>query len=295
MKSNRIALIAGVVVIAAVVGFLAMRNNWPPSNGTEGAIGSANRYTAQQMSDQDVVLKEPQVQAFLQSDTFHQLATNADFRKAVVENESFVEAARSPRAIELLAQAMDAGGGGADNKNAPVWVPEYATTILSDVNLAKFTPRQLEALFSVENASLMKEPQFLEMIRRPAFVEAARSGNQVEALKNLMVSDNARKVVGELAQKNPEYLAMLSSEALRSFTENADCKTLMGQLSRMQDSRWAMALADNNARNLFADPVFRQLENFKPFTEALIGHRAEMKRLFESNADWAVLCKQAEQ
>jgi hypothetical protein len=135
----------------------------------------------------------------------------------------------------------------------------------------------------------------MEMIRRPAFIEAARLGNQVEAVKNLQVSDNARRVFEGLAQKNPEYLAMLSSEALRSFTENANCKMLMDQLSMMQDNKWAMALADNNARSLVADPAFRQLENLKPFTEALIGHRAEMKMLFQSNADWAVLCKQAEQ
>ena len=82
MKGNRIALIAGVVVIAAVVGFLAMRNHWPPKSGTEGAIGAANRYTAQQISDQDVMLKDAKVQAFLQSDTFHQLATNAGLQDA---------------------------------------------------------------------------------------------------------------------------------------------------------------------------------------------------------------------
>ena len=294
MKSNRIALIAGVVVVAAVIGFLAMHNYWPPKAGTEGAIGTANRYTAQQISAQDVVLKDPKVQAFLQSDTFHQLATNADFRRAVTENKSFVDAARSPQALDLLAQAMDAGKGG-PGKKGPIWISEYAVAALTDANLAKFTPTQLEALFSVENASLMKSPQFLEMIKVPAFVEAARQGNQQEALKRLKVSENVRATVEGLAQKNADYLAMLSSDALRSFTENANCQALMDQLSQMPDNKWALALADNNARTLVADAGFQRLENLTAFSEALIGHRTEMKALFQSNADWAVLCKQAEQ
>jgi len=294
MKGNRIALIAGVVVIAAVVGFLAMRNYWPPKNGTEGAIGAANRYTAQQISGQDVVLKDPKVQEFLQSDTFHQLATNADFRRAVTENKSFVDAARSPQALDLLAQAMDAGRGGSGKKGL-IWISEYAVAALADVNLAKFTPTQLEALFSVENAKLMRDPQFLEMIKGPAFVEAARQGNQQEALKRMKMPDNARAALEELAQKNPDYLAMLSSDAMRSFTENSKCTVLMDQLSKMPDNKWAQALADNNARSLIGDAGFQRLENLTAFTEALIGHRTEMKALFQSNADWAVLCKQAEQ
>ena len=96
-----------MVVIAAVVGFLAMRNYWPPKSGTEGAIGAANRYTAQQISDQDVMLKDAKVQAFLQSDTFHQLATNPDFRTFVEEMVARGSAARAEVA-ENLSQTADA-------------------------------------------------------------------------------------------------------------------------------------------------------------------------------------------
>ena len=85
MKKNRTLIVAiAVVVVAGIAGYAVMSGMYPPKTGTEGAIGAASRYQAQQISDSDVSLTDPSVQAFLQSDTFHKIATNPVFRKEVV-------------------------------------------------------------------------------------------------------------------------------------------------------------------------------------------------------------------
>ena len=313
MKSNRIALIAGVVVVAAVVGFLAMRNYWPPKNGTEGAIGAANRYTAQQITDKDVVLKDTKVQAFLQSDTFHQLATNADFRSAVVENKHFIEAAHNSQAFDKLAAAMEdlkgkfrgplqvsefAKGATAEDLKGkfrgPLQIFEFAAATLANADLAKLPPSQLNALFSVENAKLLGNAQFVELLNNPAFVEAAKDANLTEALK-VHGADRFATALTELAHQFPDALAMLSSDAARNITKDAKLASLLDQLSQMPDNAVGTALADKDALAIMADAGFQRVENLTAFAEALKVYPTEMKSLFGSNVDWAVLCKQAEQ
>jgi hypothetical protein len=89
MKKNRLFIVfAAVVVVAGVAGYAALTGIYPPRTGTEGAIGAASRYQAPQISDTDVNLQDESVQAFLQSDMFYKLSTNATFRKAVTNRKA---------------------------------------------------------------------------------------------------------------------------------------------------------------------------------------------------------------
>ncbi|HEY6014851.1 MAG TPA: hypothetical protein VIU37_12620, partial [Candidatus Limnocylindrales bacterium] len=110
MASNRNSIVAGVIVLAAAVGFLAWKGviGYPPK-GTEGSIGAAKRYQAQQITANDVELNDPQTQAFIQSDLFHRMQTDAEFRKAVVDGglDRFVTA--QARATDLARSARDVG------------------------------------------------------------------------------------------------------------------------------------------------------------------------------------------
>src|SRR2546426_12821448 len=80
MKKSRIIL--GLVVVA-VAGIAVARyaGVFPPKFGLEGTIGAAKRYNATQITDKDVVLQDPQVQALLQSDLFHKVIATPEFRK----------------------------------------------------------------------------------------------------------------------------------------------------------------------------------------------------------------------
>src|SRR5436309_14682956 len=80
MKKSRI--IVGLVVVA-VAGIAVARyaGVFPPKFGFEGTIGAAKRYQATQISDTDVVLQDPQIQALLQSDLFHKVIATPEFKK----------------------------------------------------------------------------------------------------------------------------------------------------------------------------------------------------------------------
>jgi hypothetical protein len=82
MTNKRIAVIAGVLVVACAVAFIALRG-YPPTPNTQGTIGAAQRYQSDQLAEKDVHLTDAQVQAFLQSDMFHKIATQPAFREEV--------------------------------------------------------------------------------------------------------------------------------------------------------------------------------------------------------------------
>ena len=67
---------------AATITFavFAMKGFPPAGYGTEGTIGAAKKYQAQQLADKDVVLGDAAVQEFLQSDTFDRLMKDPNAR-----------------------------------------------------------------------------------------------------------------------------------------------------------------------------------------------------------------------
>jgi len=92
MKKNRTLVVSVLVLVVAGIAVYAVATGmYPPKSGTEGAIGAASRYQAQQIADADVSLQDASVQAFLQSDTFNKMATNATFRKHVLDSKSTVK------------------------------------------------------------------------------------------------------------------------------------------------------------------------------------------------------------
>src|SRR5688572_18139537 len=78
---KRPGIILGVVGVA--VAGPAVADSTPsvrPKPGIEGTIGAAKRYQATQITDKDVVLADPQVQALLQSDLFHKVIATPEFK-----------------------------------------------------------------------------------------------------------------------------------------------------------------------------------------------------------------------
>ena len=82
MARNRMMVFAALVVVAAGLVYFATGHRLPPQ-GAQGSIGAAQRYNDQQMGTGDVQLTDAEIQAFLQSDTFHKIATDPTFRAAV--------------------------------------------------------------------------------------------------------------------------------------------------------------------------------------------------------------------
>ena len=79
---KRPGIILGLVSVAVVgLAVAHFAGIFPPKSGFEGTIGAAKRYNATQITDKDVVLQDPQVQALLQSDLFHKVIATPEFRK----------------------------------------------------------------------------------------------------------------------------------------------------------------------------------------------------------------------
>ena len=72
---------------AAILIVLRMAGYPPPSEGTEGTIGAAQRYQSQQISDADVKLTDAELQKFMQSDAFQKLVSDKALRQALGNKE----------------------------------------------------------------------------------------------------------------------------------------------------------------------------------------------------------------
>ena len=84
---------AGIVIIgAAVIVFALVISNYigyPPSeDDATGAIGAAKKYQAEQITDADVNLDNPELQALLQDDKVLEILENEEFQRAL-RNEHF--------------------------------------------------------------------------------------------------------------------------------------------------------------------------------------------------------------
>jgi hypothetical protein len=108
------------VAAAAAVALVVMRVLGYPTvqDGTEATIGAAQRYQAPQISSADVKLEDAQLQAFLQSDVFRQLASdkvaqealkNNDFRRALADASVRV-ALSSPDVVAAIAATAATAG-----------------------------------------------------------------------------------------------------------------------------------------------------------------------------------------
>jgi hypothetical protein len=82
-----------IMAAAAAVALIAMRlTGYPPADkGTEATIGAAQRYQAPQISSADVKTGDTQLQTFLQSDLFRQLAADKAAQQAL-KNKDFQHA-----------------------------------------------------------------------------------------------------------------------------------------------------------------------------------------------------------
>ena len=278
MKSNRIALIVGVVVIAAVVGFLAMRNHWPPKDGTEGAIGAANRYTAQQIADQDVTLKDEKVQAFLQSDTFHQISTNPEFRTFV----------------ELMVARGDAGRAGlgdrlsqsADAFQKGFKLPDNAIAALKDDYFAGLPAAQAEALLSKPGLALLGDKGFAQAVDNKKVQIAAAKGvpELLEAVRGLKSGNQLAASLGDFLTRHPDMRTVLGDQRFGQWVKLDNSKALVDALNKpAYTEQLGAALANADTRTIIFDGSFQRLGESAAFISALKDDG--FKTILSSNLD----------
>ena len=237
MGNKKAVIIVSVIAVAVIVGFVALRGTWPPGSGTEGAIGAANRYSSQQITDSDVKIQDADLQAFIQSDVFHKLATNPEFRNMVKE-ASFRDVATN-KSYQSIVENKDQASSLANNDFA-MYLTQPATV----------------ALVSSEAFSkIAAECNLAEALRSPvlySLIQTALEGKSTPAefAQSIMASKelaSAQSFV-EYASKNPGTVL----EAMKSPVL-LDAKPYLTSLS--------------GAADLLAKPSIGTLLGNKPFAE----------------------------
>ncbi len=94
-----VTLLVGILVGYFAAGYI------PPEGdvaGTIGGVKKAEKYRAEQISDKDVLLQDPELQNVLQSDEFQKLITKKDFQN-LMANEAFANLMANEAFANLMA------------------------------------------------------------------------------------------------------------------------------------------------------------------------------------------------
>jgi hypothetical protein len=246
MTRKRSLIITSILGIAVILGFVALRGIKVPPEGTEGTIGAANRYQTDQISAKDVQLQDAEIQAFLQSDTFHRLATNPQFRN-VIKEQSFREVAGT-QAYQTLMENKD----------------------------------QAQSLANKQFVQYLVQPSTVAMVTSEAFVKVASESN----LSELLQTPGFFELVASTLENKPTAAefreTLLQSKGLSpTFVEyagkNADVVLAAFQPALIQARDMLVSL--NGAAELLANPGIATLLESRAFADVvtLDAHEELMK------------------
>ncbi|HEY2954129.1 MAG TPA: hypothetical protein VGK89_02630 [Candidatus Eisenbacteria bacterium] len=209
MTNKRSVVVFGVLIVAAVVGILVMRGVIPPKTGTEGAIGAAQRYQSNQISEKDVQVTDSQVQAFLQSDTFRKLAKDRSFREAArsdafgrfVGSDKLRDASARYDVAKVIQDAYVA-----DLIRNDVFQKAMTTEALRDAMLKADLSRLTE---SGRLVNLLKSDALRDLAARAEFIQFADAAAKAEA-HNL--TDLARVDGYKTLKDTDSFRALISNQ-----------------------------------------------------------------------------------
>ena len=262
MTTKRNLIITGILGIAVILGFVALRGFKVPPEGTEGAIGAANRYQTEQISAKDVKLQDAEIQAFLQSDTFHKLATNPEFRKLVME-KSFQDVARMEAYRTIVmdkSQALSLANR------------DFATFLVNPATVALVSSEAYAKVALELNVSeLLKTPKFYEVMS----FALERKSTPVEFSKLVLQSRQELSKSGfvELANKNPEMVLAAFPSAL-----------LEGKGVFLNQSGAAELMANRNLGHLLERKAFADVVNLEAHQQLMKTAPEVMALAFQSEA-----------
>ena len=222
MTTRKILLTVGLLA-AVGIGFWAVKG-WPPvGRGEQGAIGAANRYSAQQMSDADVVLGDDAVASLLQDDVFLELIADPDFQSLLAHSE----------AMDMLAR-----GG----------TPE----LLAHQDPIAFLSRDdvADVLGRSDVQTLLRNQDFADLMGRSAVADGNGKGpkalDREQAIKDILARNNI-----ELGAKGTAADGLGKNEIVK-FLGREDVVQMLGR-SDVQALSRAQGFADALGRSAVAD------------------------------------------
>ncbi len=248
---NKTWIITGAVVVAAAIGYVALRGPQVPRKGTEGAIGAAKRYESQQISNQDVTLDSPQVASFIQSDAFRKLATDKSFREAAKHQElaSFI----TSNDLRAASAKIDAGKVLESAAVQELLRSEAFRTSVESGMLTEALRKAPELFASTEAArfeALLSTPRLDALVRKTEFQRLAQEYvRRTEAAKT-----DAAKTAEQL--QKTEAVKMDAVKTLAEFNQLAEQYGLRNsdELRRFEASRYFTDALAKGLMSLFSSP-----------------------------------------
>jgi hypothetical protein len=294
--ANKKWLVTGTLVIAAVIAFVALRGPRLAGNGTEGAIGAANRYQSQQMTGNDVSLDNPEAAAFIQSDAFRKIAADPSLREAfrsadlnrVLAAEGFrgrtdavAAFVGSDNARTLLGndkiraaldqgvfQGTDIGQLAARRVDAARWVEAHAA-LAKDEATRKFFA-EAAAIRSAE--ALRNRANEQAVLKESALWKDAFSSKAIEAGAHALLGlDEARRTAALDAMRAADFAAAAKIEGMRDVVEGlaASRGTVDALRAVAGDQALVTALQNRNVIEAARNPEFARLAEANRVSEAL--------------------------
>ena len=101
MSSKRLIAIAISAIAVIGIGYVAITGNPQTEPAASGTVGAAQRYQAPQVGAGDVKVVDPEVQAFLQSETFDKITKDKTLQ-SVFSNPALVEILATPGVFQEM-------------------------------------------------------------------------------------------------------------------------------------------------------------------------------------------------
>jgi hypothetical protein len=223
---------------AAVALAVFVVRGFPPAGpGTEGTIGAAKRYQAQQLADKDVVLGDAEAQAFLQSDIYTQLIND--------------EAAR-----QLLADA------------------NVRVALRNDALARELADSEVRSLFlRKELYRFMADPALKSALRRGLDDAGLKRGLDDASLKRSVSEASMRRQISDADLKR----AMSDQDLRRFLDDAAMRKVMARPAiwAALEDANLMRSLADDNLRMGLSSRAFAAAVASRGFSNALRASKLE--------------------
>jgi hypothetical protein len=193
---TRKALLIGSAAAAVVIVVAGLITGFPPVSriaATIGGVQPAARYHGKVMTEADVSLKNPEIQALFQNDQVLHLVQSDVFRE-VMENDAFRKLMASDAFREL--QEQDA----------------FRKLMASD---AFRELQEQDAFRKVQSSEAMRELQENDAFRKVMESDAFRKVMASEAFRELQANEAFRKVM-----ENDAFRDLQANEAFRSLSQS---------------------------------------------------------------------------
>ena len=252
MSNKRNWILGAIMAVAVVIGYLGLTGKVPPRNETQGAIGAAHRYQAQQIATGDVTLSDAKIQAFLQTDLFHKVATDSKFR-AAISNPKFQMIAKNPSFQQMakngtLSEYFDRYKGLFQREDFDAMLASKKLSNIAD------TEKMVKVLQNKNFAEMAKDPKFVALLKDPKFDALMEQAEAQQASSVKQVQEIAETAKGTKIQiiftengKNSVFQQLMADDVLQQAAK-------AGQLSEL-----AELLESSNAETMLSDASFQEL------------------------------------